>query len=79
MASPVNIPPGEVEIIVLQVVETVDNDTAAKSDAEDATPKRQPRTRIKAFQDLFEKTQPAPPNFDPDEAKWEYLKQKHNL
>ncbi|GET38096.1 hypothetical protein MiSe_28500 [Microseira wollei NIES-4236] len=67
------------EIIVLQVVETVDNDTAAKSDAEDATPKRQPRTRIKAFQDLFEKTQPAPPNFDPDEAKWEYLKQKHNL
>ena len=63
----------------MQLVETVENDTAAKSDAEDATPKRQPRTKIKAFQDLFEKTQPAPPDFDPDEAKWEYLQQKHNL
>ena len=79
IASPVKMPPGEVEIIILQVAETVDNDTAAKSDPEDATPKRQPRTKIKAFQDWFEKTQPAPPNFDPDEAKWEYLKEKHNL
>ena len=79
IASPVNIPPGEVEIIVLQLVEKVENDTAAKSDPEDATPKRQPRTKIKAFQDWFEKTQPAPPDFDPDEAKWEYLKEKHNL
>jgi hypothetical protein len=31
------------------------------------------------LQNWFEKTQPAPPDFDPDQAKWEYLKEKHNL
>lgn len=32
IASPVNIPPGEVEIIVLQVVETVENEAVAESE-----------------------------------------------
>ncbi|NCS38466.1 MAG: hypothetical protein GPJ20_05565 [Microcystis aeruginosa BS13-10] len=36
-------------------------------------------TKIKVLQNWFEKTQPAPPDFDPDQAKWEYLKEKHNL
>ncbi|MFB2978717.1 hypothetical protein [Microseira sp. BLCC-F43] len=79
ISSPVKMPPGEVEIIILQAVETVDNDTPAKSNPENATPKRQSRTKIKAFQDWFEKTQPAPPDFDPDQARWEALKEKHNL
>ncbi len=37
------------------------------------------QSKIKALQNWFEKTQPAPPDFDPDQAKWEYLKEKHNL
>jgi hypothetical protein len=40
-------------------------------------PKRQ--TKIKALQGWFEKTQPAPPDFDADAARWEALKEKHNL
>ena len=36
-------------------------------------------TKIKVLQNWFEKTQPASPDFDPDQAKWEYLKEKHNL
>ncbi|TRU11834.1 MAG: hypothetical protein EWV59_09820 [Microcystis aeruginosa Ma_MB_F_20061100_S19D] len=42
-------------------------------------PPRKRPTKIKVLQNWFEKTQPAPPDFDPDQAKWEYLKEKHNL
>jgi len=30
------------------------------------------------LQNWFEKTQPAPPDFDPEQAKWGYLTEKHN-
>ncbi|MEI2581427.1 hypothetical protein [Scytonema sp. PRP1] len=69
--------PGDVEVIVLQAVETFDNSTVPKTESQLKTPKRP--TKIKALQNWFEKTQPAPPDFDPDQAKWEYLKEKHNL
>jgi hypothetical protein len=42
------------------------------------TPERK-KSRVKALQGWFEKTVPAPADFDEDEAKWEYLKVKHNL
>ena len=78
-ASPVNIPPGEVEIIVLQLVETVENEAVAKTEPQAAKPKRKVQCRVEAFKDLFEMTEPAPPDFDPDQARWEYLKDKYNL
>jgi hypothetical protein len=71
----VNLPPGNVEIIVWPATDTHDHTTTSEPAPE--TPKR--RTKIKALQNWFEKTQPAPPDFDPDQAKWEYLKEKHNL
>jgi hypothetical protein len=37
------------------------------------------KSRVKALQGWFENTVPAPADFDEDEAKWEYLKAKHNL
>ncbi|MCW9681947.1 hypothetical protein FJR41_014270 [Dolichospermum planctonicum UHCC 0167] len=71
----VNLPPGNVEVIVWPATDTHDHTTTSEPAPE--TPKR--RTKIKALQNWFEKTQPAPPDFDPDQAKWEYLKEKHNL
>lgn len=65
------------EVIVLQTVEAVASSTDSESELQPETPKR--RTKIKALQQWFEKTQPAPPNFDPDLARWEALKEKHNL
>lgn len=41
--------------------------------------KRQVNCEIESLKAWFEKTEPAPPDFDPDLAKWEYLKEKHNL
>ena len=77
ITEPIEMPPGEVEVIVLSV-STVDSATVtAESQAE--TPKRKRPSKIKAFQDWFENTEPAPPDFDPDQARWEALKEKHNL
>lgn len=73
----VKMPPGYVEVIVLQTVETVNNTKMPETEPQAETPKRP--TKIKALQQWFDKTQPAPPDFDPDQAKWEYLKEKHNL
>jgi len=39
------------------------------------TPERK-KSRVKALQGWFEKTVPAPANFDENEAKWKYLTQK---
>ncbi|MBG1260049.1 hypothetical protein [Nostoc commune] len=77
IAEPVNLPPGDVEVIVLQAIEKLDNITVPASEPQTDTPKRQ--SKINALQNWFEKTQPAPTDFDPDKAKWEYLKDKHNL
>ncbi|MFB8787576.1 MAG: hypothetical protein U7123_01665 [Potamolinea sp.] len=77
ITEPIKLPSGDVEVIVLQVVETVASSTVSETESQPEKPKR--RTKIKALQDWFEKTQPAPPDFDPDEARWEALKEKHNL
>lgn len=77
IAEPVKLPPGDVEVIVLQVVETVTSDTVTETASQPNVSQRP--TKIKALQDWFEKTQPAPPDFDPDEARWEALKEKYNL
>ncbi|WP_238361111.1 hypothetical protein [Iningainema tapete] len=72
----VKMPPGDVEVIVLQVDRTVTT-TVTETESQAQTPKRP--TKIKALQNWFEKTQPASADFDTDQAKWEYLKEKHNL
>ena len=73
----VNLPPGNVEVIVWTATDTLDSTTAPTSEPVPETPKR--KSRIKAFQGLFENAPPVPADFDPDQAKWEYLKEKHNL
>ncbi|NEQ37678.1 MAG: hypothetical protein F6K40_15960 [Okeania sp. SIO3I5] len=97
--QPINMPPGEVEVIVLQPVAAPENIT----ETQPQTPKEKHLPAVKSLTELFaiappitqpqrkvecnipilkewlELTQPAPENFDIDQAKWEYLKEKHNL
>ncbi|MGB3761231.1 MAG: hypothetical protein WBA07_33465 [Rivularia sp. (in: cyanobacteria)] len=73
----IEIPPGNVEVIILQVADEVQNSTETANESEVETTKRP--TKIKALQGWFEKTKPAPADFDADEARWEALKEKHNL
>ena len=77
IAQPVKMPPGEVEVIVLQVVETVASSTVTDSESQPEVPKR--KSQVKSLSELLENAPPVPPDFDPDEARWEALKEKHNL
>ncbi|MGI8503399.1 MAG: hypothetical protein ACR2LR_20030 [Hassallia sp.] len=77
ITEPVKMPPGDVEVIVLQAVETGASSTVPEIESQTEKPKR--KSKVKAFQDLFENAPPVPPDFDPHQAKWEYLKEKHNL
>ena len=75
--EPINITPGEVEVIILQAIEMVDNSPVTESESQPEVPRR--KSKVKAFEGLFENAPPTPPDFDPDEARWEALKEKHNL
>lgn len=76
--EPINITPGEVEVIILQSAQSVDSSTINQT-PQQSKPKRIVECSIPVLKEWFEKTEPAPPDFDPEQAKWEYLKEKHNL
>lgn len=73
--EPLDMPPGDVEIIVWTVADAVKLASESKS----AIPETKFKTKVKAFQAWFDNTQPVPPDFDAEEARWEALKEKHNL
>lgn len=77
IAEPVKMPPGEVEVIVLQAVETVASSTVTNAESQPEVPKR--KSKVKSLTELLENAPPVPPDFDPHEARWEALKEKHNL
>ncbi|MFB2971948.1 hypothetical protein ACE1CD_23565 [Aerosakkonema sp. BLCC-F183] len=79
VTEPVKMPPGDVEVIVLHVMETVKNDTEATIQPQAAKPKRQVECSIPILKEWLENTDPVPPDFDPEQAKWEYLKEKYKL
>lgn len=69
-----NLKPGEVEVIILQ------NQTNKEINISESKQKvRESPSQIKALKDWFENTQPVSPDFDEDQARWEALKEKHNL
>ncbi len=68
--EPLNIAPGKVEVIILQ-------STLTTTDTPKQIKKRE--YKVQALKDLLENAPPTPPDFDPDEARWEALKEKHNL
>jgi predicted transcriptional regulator YheO len=78
ISEAINLPAGDVEIILLQLTNTKSSpDSIANGNTQKS--KRQVNCEIESLKAWFEKTEPAPPDFDPDLAKWEYLKEKHNL
>ncbi|MBD2546609.1 hypothetical protein [Planktothricoides raciborskii] len=79
LAEPLNIPPGEVEIILLRSVTANPEPNGSAPEPSAEQPKLKRASKIKAFAGLFEKTEPAPPDFDADEARWEALKEKYDL
>jgi hypothetical protein len=79
IAEPVNMPPGDVEMVIWQVVEVTANGILSENESLKVTHKREVECSIPILKDWLENTDPVPSDFDPDQAKWEYLKEKHNL
>lgn len=79
ITEPVNMPPGDVEMVIWQVVETNANAKPPETESPQTTPKRTVECSIPILKEWLENTEPVPPDFAPDQAKWEYLKEKHNL
>lgn len=68
----IDLPPGDVEIIVLPAQQSPEASIQPPSGANSTEYKTQ------AFRDLWETAQPVPDDFDVDEARWEALKEKYN-
>jgi hypothetical protein len=73
ITEPTSLKPGDVEVIILQT-----NTTQENTSSNDERIKKRP-SKVKTFQEWFAKTEPVSSDFEPDEAKWDYLKEKHNL
>jgi hypothetical protein len=78
LAEPLNIPPGEVEIILLRSV-TANPETNGSTTEPSAEQPKKRVSKLKSLQDLLDNAPPVPPDFDPDEARWEALKEKYDL
>lgn len=79
ITEPIEIPAGDVEIIILQSTPVAENSTTSETKAAKEMPESKRPSKIKVLQDWFENTKPAPPDFDPDQARWEALKDKYSL
>jgi hypothetical protein len=77
IAEPVKMPPGDVEVIVLQAVETVPSPTIPETESQPETPKI--KSKVKSLKELLENAPHIPPDFDPEQARWEGLKEKYDL
>lgn len=73
ITEPLEIPAGDVEVIILQTNQVLTD----KPPTPEISKKRE--YKIQALKDLLENAPPTPPDFDPDQARWEALKEKHNL
>ncbi len=64
------LPVGEVELVMWQIPQSTPYPNPSQ---------KRVKTSVKALQDLFENIEPVPSDFDPDEARWEALKEKYDL
>jgi hypothetical protein len=67
ITEPTNLNPGDVEVIILQLDTTTENQSSNNEHS-----KKRP-SKVKTFQNWFAKTEPTSSHFEPDKAKWDYL------
>ena len=79
ITEPVKMPPGDVEVIVLQEVPVTDVSTVYEIGSQIEFPKKKVKLGVKSLNELLENAPPVSQDLDPEQAKWEYLKEKHNL
>lgn len=78
ITEPVKMLPGDVEVIVLQEL-PAEHSTVPETGLQLELSKKKVKFGVKSLNELLENAPPVSPDFDPEQAKWEYLKEKHNL
>lgn len=76
VSESIELAPGEVEVIVLQASSV---EVMAESFASVPESTKQIRCEIPGLKQWLEQSPPVPVHYDPEQAKWEYLREKHNL
>ncbi|NJM74443.1 MAG: hypothetical protein HC852_00255 [Acaryochloridaceae cyanobacterium RU_4_10] len=79
ISEPITIPPGNVEVIVWSSESMPETSISPEHEVSFFKPKRTVECDIPSLKAWLEKTEQAPSDFDADRAKWERLKEKHNL
>ncbi len=77
ITEPIDLAPGDVEVIILQSVENIADDNNPKTDSQFETIKTGVQCQTKILRDWFANTQPVSPDFNPDQARWEALQEKY--
>jgi hypothetical protein len=72
----IELAPGDVEVIVLRLPATERMTTSSHSLSESV---KQVNCEIPGLKQWLEQSPPVPPDFNPEQAKWESLREKHNL
>lgn len=76
----VDLMPGKVEVIILSAAEPDITKNRLLELASQPLENSPETSSFESFMDWFTGgLSPVPPEFDADEAKWQYLKEKHNL
>ncbi len=78
ISEEIDLPAGDVEIILLQKSTSTQKAESVETPQLKSTEEK-PEYKINALRELLKNSTPVSPDFDPDQAKWEYLKEKHNL
>ncbi|NJL88945.1 MAG: hypothetical protein HC916_03415 [Coleofasciculaceae cyanobacterium SM2_1_6] len=78
ISEAIDLPAGDVEIILLQKSTSTQKSAYSETSQLKSTQEK-PEYNIDTLRELLKKGTPVSPDFDPDQAKWEYLKEKHNL
>lgn len=78
ISEAIDLPAGDVEIILLQKSTSTQESEYSEISQLKSTQEK-PEYKINALRELLKNVTPVSPDFDPDQAKCEYLKEKHNL
>jgi hypothetical protein len=79
LTEPINLTPGEVEVIILQPNPVGEDSSVWATASNHEIPKKIVKERVKSLKELLETAPPIPPDFDPEQARWEALKEKYDL
>ena len=78
LTEPIDLAPGNVEVIILQEVENGNDSVKYTTETlADGAENTSVPYKTKIFRDWFANSPPVPPDFDPEQARLEYLQEKY--